>query len=95
MSTPKKALRFTAESIILKETSVGKRKAIGFTQPCFRPRSNLKPKKKNGLFRTMVFKTYLHLSILISIQNVTEFGETETKLLVALTSIWKTLSSID
>ena len=43
----------------------------------------------------MVFKTYLHLLIPISIQNVSEFGETETKLLVALTSIWKTLSSID
>ena len=33
----------------------------------------------------MVFKTYLHLLIPISIQNVSEFGETETKSLVALT----------
>ena len=95
MSTPKKALRFTAESIIFKEPSVGKRKAIGFRQPCFQPRSNLKPKKKNGLFRTMVFKTYLHLSIPISIQNVVEFGETEKTLFTALTSIWKKLASID
>ena len=43
----------------------------------------------------MVFKTYLQLSISISIQNATEFGETEEKLLTALTSIWKTLASID
>ena len=43
----------------------------------------------------MVFKTYLQLSIFISIQNVAEFGETEEKLLTALTSIWKTLTSID
>ena len=43
----------------------------------------------------MVFITYLQFSIPIFIQNVTEFGETETKLLVAFTSIWKTLSSID
>ena len=90
-----KTLRFTEASSILKEPSVSKRKPIGFTQPYFRPRSNLKPKKKKGLFRTMVFKTYLQLSIPISIQNVTEFGETEDKLLVALTSIWKTLASID
>ena len=43
----------------------------------------------------MVFKSYLQLSIHISIQNLSEFGETETKLLAALTSIWETLSSID
>ena len=43
----------------------------------------------------MVFITYLQFSIPIFIQNVTKFGETETKLLVAFTSIWKTLSSID
>ena len=43
----------------------------------------------------MVFKTNVQLSILISIQNVSEFGETEKKLLATLTSIWKTLTSID
>ena len=43
----------------------------------------------------MVFTTYLQLSIPISIQNVSEFEEIETKLLTALASIWKTLSSID
>ena len=95
MSTPKKTLRFTEASSILKEPSISKKKPIGFTQPYFRPRSNLKPKKKKGLFRTMVFKTYLELSIPITIQAVTEFGETEEKLLAALTSIWKTLTSID
>ena len=95
MSTPTKTLRFTEASSILKEPSVSKRKPIGFTQPYFRPRSNLKPKKKKGLFRTMVFKTYLELSIPISIQAVTEFGETEEKVLAALTSIWRTLTSID
>ena len=42
----------------------------------------------------MVFKTYLHLSITIFIQNVFEYGETETKLLAALASIYKALSSI-
>ena len=86
ISTPQKILRFKEERSILKELSVSKRKPIRLTQPYFRPRSN---------FRTMVFKTYLQLSILISIQNESKFGETETKLLVALTSIWKTLSSID
>ena len=85
MSTPKKTLRFTEASSILKEPLVSKRKPIGFTQPYFRPRSNLKPKNKKVLFRTMVFKTYLQLSIPISIQNVTKLGETEEKLLTALT----------
>ena len=47
VSTPKKTLRFTEESSILKELSVSKRKPIGLTQPYFRPRSNLKPKKRN------------------------------------------------
>ena len=95
MSTPKKTLRFTEANSILKEPSVSKWKLIGFTQPYFRPRSNLKPKKKKGPFRTIVFKTYLQLSIPISIPNVTEFRETEENLLIALTSIWKTLASID
>ena len=95
MSTPKTKLRFMEANIILKEPSVSKRKPIGFTQSNFRPRSNLKPKKKKGLFRTMAFKTYLQVSIPISIQNVTEFGDTEVKILTALTSIWKILASID
>ena len=43
----------------------------------------------------MVFKSHLQLSIPVFVQNVIEFGETEIKLLAALTSIWKTLSSID
>ena len=94
ISTPKKS-RFTEESSILKELSVSKRKPINLKQPYFRPRFNFKPKKKKGIFRTMVFKTYLQLSILIFIQNLTDFGETETKLLATLTSIWKSLSSID
>ena len=42
-----------------------------------------------------MFKIYLQLSIPISIQNVAEFGETKENVLTALTSIWKTLSSID
>ena len=95
MSTPKKILQFTEETSIIGEPSVSKRKPIGLTQPYFRPRSNLKPKKKKGPFRTMVFRTNLQLLISISIQSITEFGERETKLLAALTSIWKILSSID
>ena len=47
MSTPKNTLRFTEESSILKELSVSKRKPIGLTQPYFRPRSNLKPQKRD------------------------------------------------
>ena len=46
MSTPKKTLRFTEESSILKEPSVSKRKPISLTQPYFRPGYNLKPKTK-------------------------------------------------
>ena len=92
MSTPK-TVRFNEDSSIFKAPSARKRKPIGLTQPYFRPRSNIY--HKNGISRTMMFKTYLQLSIPISNQNVTEFGETETKYVVALTSIWKTLSSID
>ena len=95
MSIPKKTLRFMKESRILKEPSVSKRKPIGLTQPYFRSCSTLKPQKKKGIFRPMVFKTYLQLSIPISIQNLSGFGDIETKLLAALISIWKTLSSID
>ena len=43
----------------------------------------------------MVFKIYFLLSNLISLQNVSESGETETKFLAALTSIWKTVSFIN
>ena len=46
MSTPKKTLRFTEESSILKEPSVSKRKPISLTQPYFRPGYNLKSKMK-------------------------------------------------
>ena len=60
---PKKTLRFTEESSIFKESSVSKRKPIDLTQPYFWPRSNLKSKKKKGIFRTMVFKKNLQLSI--------------------------------
>ena len=85
MSTPKNQLRFTGEGRILKSALVSKREPIGCTYTYFRPRSNLKPKK--GLFRIMVIKSYLQLLIPISICKVNEFGETETKVLEAQTSI--------
>ena len=43
----------------------------------------------------MVFKLYLQLSLPILIQLVNEFGPKETKVLEALTVIWKILTAID
>ena len=43
----------------------------------------------------MVFKTYLQLSLPIAIQQVTEYGATETRTLEAITEIWKALVSIN
>ena len=66
ISTPKK-LQFTAEGSISKSALVSKTKSIGSTHAYFKPRSNLKLKNKRGMFRTMVFKIYLQLSLPISI----------------------------
>ena len=43
----------------------------------------------------MVFKTYLQLSLPITIQQANEYGTTETKKLEKITTIWRVLTSID
>ena len=95
MSTPKNTLPSIKEGSILKSSLVSKKKPIGSTHVYFRPKSNLKPKNQRGIFRTMVFKNYLQLSLHTSIQNVNEFGSIEIKALEAMTSIWKILTAID
>lgn len=56
--TPTKKICFQDKGSILKGTKKD-------------TRSNLKPKNKRGIFRKMVFKTYLQLSLPIAIQHVT------------------------
>ena len=43
----------------------------------------------------MAFKTYLQLSLPITMQQVTEYGATEIKQLEAITEIWKVLLSVN
>ena len=50
---------------------------------------------KRDIFRKMVFKTYLQLSLPIAIQHVTEYWAIETKILETITEIWKALLSIN
>ena len=95
MSTPKKTLRLNEEGRNLISALVSKRKETESTHAYFKPRFNLKPKNKRGMFLTMVFKIYLKLSLPISIQQVNEFTLTGTSCFEALMSIWKILTSID
>lgn len=69
ISTHKQTLRLTEEGSILKSVLVGKRKKNESTHASFRPRSNLKPKNTRGMFRTIMFKIYLLLSLPISIST--------------------------
>ena len=43
----------------------------------------------------MAFKTYVKLTLPISIQQATEFGTTEQAILEALSTIWKSLAEFD
>ena len=43
----------------------------------------------------MIFKIYLQLLLHISIQQINEYGATETKTLEAITTIWRVLIPID
>ena len=61
----------------------------------FKSRSNKKPSQKKGIFKHMVFKTYVKLTLPIAIQQATEFGVTEQVVLDAVTKIWKMLSELD
>ena len=65
------------------------------SQGYFKPRSNIKPKNKRGIFRKMVFKTYMQLSLPIAIQQVTEYRVIETNILEAITKIRKELLSVN
>ena len=58
-------------------------------------RSNVKLTKQRGIFRNMVFETYLQLSLHIAIQQVNEYGATEIKALEEIIVIWRVLTSID
>ena len=91
----KKKLRLNEEGRNLISALVSKRKEIESTHAYFKPRFNLKPKNKRGMFLTMVFKVYLKLSLPISIQQVNEFTLTGTSWFEALMSIWEILTSID
>ena len=86
MSTPKKTLIFAGEDSILK-SPLSRSKSQGSSQIYFRPRSNKKFTMKKDILKNILFTIYLTLSITISIQQVTEFGSTEAKLLEAVTSI--------
>ena len=86
---------FQEKGSILKASKHTKKTDSVASQGYFKPRSNLKPKNKRGIFRKIAFKTYLQLSLPIAIQQVTEYRATETRTLEALTEIWKTLTSVN
>ena len=86
---------FQEKGSILKASKHTKKTDSAASQGYFKPRSNLKPKNKRGIFRKIAFKTYLQLSLPIAIQQVTEYRATETRTLEALTEIWKTLTSVN
>ena len=58
-------------------------------------RFNVKLTKQRGIFRNMVFETYLQRSLHIAIQQVNEYGATEIKALEEIIVIWRVLTSID
>ena len=77
--TPTKKLCFKDKGSILKASTHTRKKESVELQCYFKPRSNIKPKNKRDIFRKMAFKIYLQLSLPITMQQVTEYGATETK----------------
>ena len=90
---PTKKLYFKDKGSILKASTHTRKKESVESQCYFKPRSNIKPKNKRDIFRKMAFKTYLQLSLPITMQQLTKYGATETKQLEAITEIWKVLLS--
>ena len=69
---PTKKLYFQDKGSILKASRHTRKMDSTESQSYFKPRSNIKPKNKRGIFRKMAFKIYLQLSLPIAIQQVTE-----------------------
>ena len=93
MSSLKKTLKFTDEG--KSPTPLSKVMKSKHAPVYFKSRSNKKPSYKKGIFKNMVFKTYVKLTLPIAIQQATEFGATEQAVLDAVTKIWKILSELD
>ena len=93
--TLNKKLCFKEKGSILKAYMHTIKKDSEISQGYFKPRSNIKPKNKRGIFRKMVFKTYMQLSLPIAIQQVTEYRVIETNILGAITKIRKELLSVN
>ena len=91
---PTKKLYFQDKGSILKASRHTRKMDSTESQSYFKPRSNIKPKNKRGIFRKMAFKIYLQLSLPIAIQQVTE-NEAIKKTLEALTEIWKVFVSVN
>ena len=93
MSALKKILKFTDEG--KSPTPLSKVMKSKSTPVYFKLRSNKKSSHKKGIFKNMVFKTYVKLTLPIAIQQATEFGATEQAVLDAVTKIWTILSELD
>jgi len=93
MSALKKTLKFTDEG--KSPTPLSKVMKIKYAPVYFKSRANKKPSYKKGIFKNMVFKTYVKLTLPIVIQQATDFGATEQAVLDAVTKIWKILSELD
>ena len=93
--TPTKKFWFKEGESVLKVSKHSRWKETESSQAYFKPRYNVKPKNNSGVFRNMVFKTYLQLSLPIAIQQINEYGATEIKTQESITVIWKVLTSID
>ena len=64
---PTKTLCFKDKGSILKAFRHTRKTDSAQVQGYFKPRSNIKPKNKRGIFRKMAFKTYFQLSLPIAI----------------------------
>ena len=77
--TPTKKLNFKEVESILKSPKHSRRKESESLKTYLKARYNVKPTKKRYKLCNMAFKTYLHLLLLIAIQQINEYGATETK----------------
>ena len=75
--TPTKNLCFKEVESILRSPKYSRTNENESSKAYFKPSSNVKPTKKKRIFRNMVLKTYLQLSLPIFIQQVNEYGATK------------------
>ena len=76
----KKTIKFTGEGKLSTPLSKG----IKNSSPVyFKSRSNKKPITKKEIYKNMVFKTYVKLTLPITMQQATEFGTAEQAILEA------------